>query len=347
MRLRRQKSRHKAPAPLQLEAAYGVCRSISRASARNFYYGFLALPREKRNAICAVYAFMRHADDIADEPGMAADKKRAQLAAWLERLQRVSAGEATDDPVLLALADAQRRFRIPLLLLEKLVAGTTMDLDRPLPETSATTPSRTADGGSDAGDLGGRPGSAAQAGGSPAAIAEAPGAALVPQYETFDGLYEYCYHVASVVGLVCIRIFGYHDPAAERLAEHCGIAFQLTNIIRDVKEDALMGRVYLPREDLERFGVTAQELATGAAARVRPLLEFEAERAREFYRAANQLLPLIDEDSRPALWSLVTIYRSLLEKIAARNYDVFSGRVRLSFRQKLSVLARGLWQRIA
>jgi len=327
MKLRRHKATEARLAPLQLHAAYGVCRSISRAAARNFYYSFLALPREKRDAICAVYAFMRHADDITDDPGFSLPEKRERLADWLERLHRVVAGAPTDDPVLMALADAQRRYQIPLLLLEKLVAGTAMDLA----EGSEPRPEKIASGGAGA-----------------SAVVVARPACVAALYANFDELYNYCYHVASVVGLVCIRIFGYHDPAAELLAEHCGVAFQLTNIVRDVREDAGMGRIYIPREDLERFGVSPGELGNGRVepARWRSVLEFEAERARQFYRSADQLIPLIDEDSRPALWVLVTIYRRLLEKIAARDYNVFSERVRLSFWEKSSVLARGLWQRI-
>ena len=161
-------------------------------------------------------------------------------------------------------------------------------------------------------------------------MATAPVAAEL-QYETFDELYDYCYHVASVVGLVCIRIFGYRDPKAEKLAEQTGVAFQLTNIIRDVKEDSQLGRVYLPREDLRRFDVEAKALTNGDAANAfRPVLEFEAERARELYRAADELMPLIDDDSQPALWTLVQIYHRLLDRIAERNYDVFTEKVRLS-----------------
>ena len=154
--------------------------------------------------------------------------------------------------------------------------------------------------------------------------------------------------MASVVGLVCIRIFGYTDPAAEPLAERCGLAFQLTNIIRDVKEDAGLGRIYLPQEDLEQFGVSAPELISGPDLnRVRPLLEIEAQRAFENYRAGEQLLHLISEDSQPALWVLVTIYRSLLEKIVRLNYDVFSRRVSLTTREKLIILSKGFLKRIA
>jgi phytoene synthase len=295
--------------PLQLHTAYSVCRHIARSAARNFYYGFLVLPKHKRNAISAVYAFMRRADDISDDPSLPPAQRREKLDEWAGALRRVAAGERTDDPVLFALADSQTRFAIPLELLEKLVKGTAMDV----PSTKST-----------------------------------PGVAPPHvQYETFDQLYDYCYHVASVVGLVCIRIFGYRDPRAEKLAEETGVAFQLTNIIRDVREDAQLGRVYLPREDFARFGLDVYALTNGSAPEVlRPVLEFEAQRARGFYRAADDLLPLIDEDSRPALWTLVEIYRRLLERIIARNYDVFSGKVKLSTAEKLTVLSKGFWRRL-
>jgi phytoene synthase len=298
--------------PLQLRAAYGVCRHIARSAAKNFYYGFLVLPARKRNALSAVYAFMRHADDISDDPSIPAPQRREKLDEWINALGRVIAGEATDDPVLFALADSQKVHKIPMELLEKLVYGTAMDV--PLQRISKPLPDEK--------------------------IAEL-------HYDTFAQLYDYCYHVASVVGLICIRIFGYRDPRAEKLAEQTGVAFQLTNIIRDVKEDAEMGRIYLPKEDLTRFGVAAESLANGsAAASLRPVLEFEAERARQFYRAANELLPLVDEESQAALWTLVEIYRRLLKRIAARNYDVFSERVRLSTAEKLTVLGKGFWKRL-
>jgi phytoene synthase len=212
----------------------------------------------------------------------------------------------------MALADTQKTFNIPLDLLEKLVEGTAMDL--PNPESD-------------------RPNDAA---------------AYAPlHYETFDELYEYCYHVASVVGLVSIRIFGYRNPQAEKLAERTGVAFQLTNIIRDVKEDGEMGRVYLPSQDLRRFGVDAAAINNGKAAAIfRPVLEFEAERARELYRSAEELIPLIDDDSQPALWTLVEIYHRLLDRIASRQYDVFSQRVSLSTAEKLGILAKGFVRRL-
>lgn len=293
----------------ELRRAYAVCRTITRKAARNFYYGFLVLPRPKRAALCAVYAFMRRADDISDDPALSTAARRQALAAWQAEMRAALAFEPATNPVLLALADAQRRFRIPPELLDQLIQGTAMDLEA----------------------------AGAQEGGAPAVL-----------YRSFDDLSRYCYHVASVVGLVCIRIFGYTDPRAERLAERVGIAFQLTNIIRDVKEDAALGRVYLPEEDLARFGRSAAELRNGAdPAAFRPLLELQAERAREFYRAADELLPLIEEDSRPALWVLVEIYRRLLERMAARGYNVFGEKVCLSPAEKLGVLGRGFLQRLA
>jgi phytoene synthase len=289
-----------------------VCRGIARRAAKNFYYGFLVLPSEKRNALCAVYAFMRHADDLADDPTLAAPEKRQKLEEWLNAAKQVFAGTPTDDPVLMALGDAQRKYKIPPELFEKLVYGTGMDLEIP------HTP-------------------------------DAP----VIVCQTFEDLRQYCYYVASVVGLVCIRIFGYEDSKAEFLAEDCGLAFQITNILRDVKEDAAMGRIYLPGEDLQRSNLSSadflpQALSNAAQAQqLRPVLEFEADRARKYYESGRWLLELVHEDSRGGLWVLVEIYSRLLKKISERNYDVFTERVKLSNWEKLKVLARGFVLRIA
>jgi len=300
------------PAPPQLVMAYSVCKGITRTSAKNFYYAFLVLPRRKRQALCAVYAFMRRCDDIADDPTLALPDRRQKLDTWLDALHRAQQGEPTDDAILLALTDAQRRFAIPAGLLDELAHGTAMDVEQE--ENSAQT-------------------------------TRAPG--LTIQYRTFQDLRLYCYRVASVVGLVCIHIFEYRDPAAEPLAERCGLAFQLTNIIRDVKEDASMGRVYLPEEDLAKFQISGSELLTTPdPARFRPVLALEADRAREFYSSGDALIPYVAEDSQPALWVLVTIYRSLLEKIAEKQYDVFTAKISLSTSEKLRILAKGFLKRI-
>lgn len=301
------------PAPAQLAMAYSVCRGITRANAKNFYYAFLVLPKRKREALCAVYAFMRRCDDIADDASLSLPERRQRLDNWLDALHRAQQGQPNDDAILMALTDVQRRYNIPAGLLDDLALGTAMDVAEPLSEASIP-PSESG---------------------------------LTVQYATFEDLESYCYHVASVVGLVCIHVFGYRDPAAESLAEQCGLAFQLTNIIRDVKEDAAMGRVYIPQEDLAQFGLTAADLlSTPDPARFRPLLELEASRAREFYQAGDELIPYISEDSQPALWVLVNVYRKLLDKIAQRQYDVFSGKVALTVTEKLRILGKGFFQRL-
>jgi phytoene synthase len=295
------------PAPPQLVMAYSVCKGITRSAAKNFYYAFLVLPRRKREALCAVYAFMRRCDDITDDTTVSFAERRQKLDAWLDALHCAQQGQPTDDAILLALTDAQRRFSIPAGLLDELAHGTAMDIEESEGLTSG----------------------------------------LSVRYQTFEDLRLYCYRVASVVGLVCIHVFGYRDPAAEELAERCGLAFQLTNIIRDVKEDASMGRVYFPEEDLVKFGLSSQDfLAAPDLTRFRPLLALEADRAREFYVAGDQLISYISEDSQPALWVLVNIYRRLLERIAEKQYDVFTAKVSLSTSEKLRILGRGFLKRL-
>lgn len=300
-----------APTASQLDMAYSVCRHIARSAAKNFYYGFMALPRRKRNALSAVYAFMRRCDDIADDESLSIEDRHNKLADWLDKVHRALASFPTDDPVLLALTDAQRKYQVPIGLLDQLAYGTAADLDHAHSQSH-------------------------------------PGSGLTARYQTFDELQQYCYGVASVVGLVCIKIFGYRDPAAEPLAERVGLAFQLTNIIRDVKEDVAMGRIYFPQEDLAQHGLSASDLTATPIdmARIRPLLAMEADRARDNYRAGEELIPLVNEDSQPALWVLVTIYRRLLEKIAANQYDVFTERVSLTTREKLTVMAKGILKRL-
>lgn len=286
--------------------AYAACETIARREAKNFYYAFRALPKPKRAAVCAVYAFMRHADDLADDERIPREERLVQSQNWLDEWHRAAAGEPTNNPVFIALRDTQQRFGISTELLDQLVQGTMLDLTAPTSGNEIAT------------------------------------------YLTFDDLYRYCYFVASVVGLVCIRIFGYTDPRAEALAEQTGIAFQLTNILRDVREDAERGRIYLPVDDLKQFHVTLEQLtARRANQRIttdeRGLMEMEAGRARQYYRAADSLVPLISSDSRAALWVMVTIYRRLLQRIESAQYEVFSERVSVPTGEKLWILTRGLW----
>jgi 15-cis-phytoene synthase len=301
---------------LNVEQAYAICRQIARSEAKNFYYAFVALPKAKRNAICAVYAFMRHADDLSDDETKSREERRISLDDWLSSWHIASQGGTTDNPVFIALRDAQARFHIATELLNQLVQGTAMDLH----------PAHTSNGGSGS---------------------ESVHPMQFDTYATFEDLYRYCYYVASVVGLVCIRIFEYSDPIAEKLAEETGIAFQLTNILRDVREDAERDRIYLPLEDLERFGVSIgeiQQLKNGRHLTLnqRELLEFEANRAEHYYKSGAALLPLIAADARPALWVLITIYHRLLQRIEQQNFDVFTEKVSVPTITKLTILARGL-----
>lgn len=289
--------------PLTIAAAYEACGVIAKREAKNFYYAFRVLPRHKRDGMCAIYAFMRRADDISDDESQDLAERRETMAEWLAAWRASTLEDS--DPVFVAVRDTQRRFSIADELLEQLVAGTTMDL---YPDESWDV--------------------------------------KTPVYADFDALYRYCYLVASVVGLVCIRIFGYSDPRAERLAEETGIAFQLTNILRDVKEDAMRNRIYLPMDLMTGYGLTVDRvhaLAEGAPliAADRDMLRALGEKAEAYYGSAERLLPMIDKDSRAALWVLVTIYRLLLKRIADADYDVFSHRAAVPRNTKILILAQG------
>jgi phytoene synthase len=295
-----------------IEAAYAVCRAIAKREAKNFYYSFVALPAHKRDAMCAIYAFMRHADDISDDESKDHATRRMELASWTDAWRNPKTGAG--DPVFVAVRDTQNRFGIPDSLLEQLIQGTAMDLQ---PEAANR---RVADG--------------------------------LDTFATFNDLYRYCYYVASVVGLVCIRIFGYSSPAAEKLAEETGIAFQLTNILRDVREDAERGRVYIPADELAASGTDAATLAhvrNGAelTESQRLVLAGIARRARAYYHSADRLLPLIHEDSRAALRVLVKIYSRLLTQIEAKHFDVFTSRVQVPTWQKVLILSGGMTQMFA
>jgi len=289
---------------ITLDEAYATCRAIAKREAKNFYYAFVALPEPRRNAICAIYAFMRKADDLSDDESLSREDRRRNLEQWQSAWHNAAAGASTDDPVFIAVRDAIQRYSIPLSLLDELIAGTTSDL-KANPNDAPDT------------------------------------------YATFADLYRYCYLVASVVGLVCIRIFGYTDPAAEKLAEETGVAFQLTNILRDVAEDAERGRVYLPLEDLAAQNVTLDSMlhrtaGTPPTPNERALLAEIGRRAETYYASADKLLPLINRESRPALWVLVSIYHALLRRIQRADYDVFSKRASVPTAQKITILGVGM-----
>lgn len=275
--------------------SYRFCENVARREARNFYYSFRLLPRDRRLSMCALYAFMRQTDDLADEPGTALEKRSA-LASWRVQLADALSGAVDAQPLWPAVADTVRRHAIPTSYLNAVIDGVEMDIE-PRP------------------------------------------------FRTFDELHRYCYHVASAVGLCCLSIWGYRSEGgrAERLAESCGVALQLTNILRDVREDALAGRVYLPREDLDRFGVSRDDLAHGPLNdSLRALLAFEGGRARAFYEESRPLVHLIEPVGRPVFRAIVEIYRALLDEITRRDYEVFSGRVSLPSWRKTMIALRAL-----
>ena len=279
------------PSQGAIDESYRRCTALARHAARNFYYSFWVLPADKRRAMCALYAFFRHTDDLGDCDRPTAERRTA-LANWRSDLRRAIDG-ATDDPLLPAVVDAVRRYAIPVEYLETAVDGVESDLDR-------------------------------------------------SRFATVAELEHYCYQVASVVGLACIHVWGFDPrPEAYEAARRCGLAFQLTNILRDVREDAEHGRVYLPAEDLDRFGLTAEDVASPQPnARVLELIRCEAERAEEHYRAACGLFAYLSPDGRRTYGAMYDIYHALLVKIRDRGGDVFSSRVRLSGWHKATLALR-------
>ena len=301
----------------ELAQAYAFCRAIAKREAKNFYWAFRVLPRHKSDAMCAVYAFMRKADDLADDESMSLEARRAAMQQWTQAW-REARQKPTAEPLFLALNDTQQRFGISDALLEELVAGTTMDLDAQPAGTRVIT----------------------VAGGAAAKR-------TLHVYESQEALERYCYLVASVVGLVCIKIFGYSDPKAETLAIDTGKAFQLTNVLRDVKEDAERGRIYLPETLLGEFGVTPERLlsVTGGASpspRELAMIHRFSARAEELYASAAKLLPLLYRDARPAMRVLVTIYHRLLQRAERQAGIIFHERVSVPTAEKLTILGRGV-----
>jgi squalene synthase HpnC len=272
----------------RLRQSYEECNRIARAAHSSFYLAFYGLRREKRNALCALYAFMRLVDNVSDEPGDLESKKRG-LARWRGLLDEAVAGRTEGHAILAALADTLARFEIPARYFHDLILGAEMDL-------------------------------------------------TIARYATFDRLSEYCYRVAGTVGLTCLHVFGFRDPHAPDLAERLGLAFQMTNIIRDVKDDFEMDRVYLPQEDLAKFGLRDEDLHGPMTPQLRNLLEFEADRAWRLYQEGAPLVGQVDSDSHATLWALVRTYSTLLARIEERGFDVFSGRVSLSSAEKLQYL---------
>ncbi len=278
--------------PISVEESYRYCREIARKRAKNFYYSFLLLEKPQRDAMCAIYAFMRQCDDLSDDPAAEKSKLPEAVTRWRLELNRALEGDMQENPIWPAFHDTVRRYSIPHRFFQEMIDGITSDLE--------------------------------------------------PQnIQTFEELYHYCYQVASVVGLTVVHIFGFQSVKALLLAERCGIAFQLTNILRDVREDALLGRIYLPREDLARFEVPAEQIRSGREDdRFRDLMRFEAERARGYYKESAPLMKLIEPKSRRSLWALRAVYLKLLSNIERGNYSVLSRRINVPKRTKIALLLR-------
>lgn len=281
---------------VEVELAYRACEEITRSEAANFYYGIRLLPREKREAMSAVYAFARRVDDIGDNAG----ERSAKLMALEDErtgLARIASGDVDGhhvpgnghvDPVMVALADAQSRFELPLDALELLIDGVELDVRG-------------------------------------------------TEYETFDELVVYCRDVAGSIGRLCLAIFTDGDTGAHAgLADDLGVAMQLTNILRDVREDYARGRVYLPAEDLRRFGCPAPPDLSAE------LIRFEADRAREWFDHGLGLVEVLDSRSAACVLAMTGIYRRILERIAQDPDAVLHRRISLPTWEKAWLAARSL-----
>lgn len=271
----------------RVAAALEHCRRVTRARARNFYYGLKLLPEPQRSATYAVYAWMRMADDLVD--ALPAKSSAKEVEAFRSQTEQAMAGRVTDgdDPLWVALADTAARFDLRTDDFNHMLDGQLEDLTH-------------------------------------------------QRYETFEQLRHYCYCVASTVGLVCIDIWGYDNAAARELAIDRGIAFQLTNILRDYRQDFDQGRVYLPAQEFVAAGITPEALREWKDPLLcESFLKGQLERAEGFYRRSAGLDAMITPQCRPTLWAMTTIYHRLLQKMARQpQFVITSRRVRLSAWQK-------------
>ena len=307
-------AQHAAPSDhMNLAKSYEECHRIARASHSNFYYAFFLLPKPKRDGLAALYAFMRLVDDVADEGADLAAKQRG-LAKWRAALDQAITGQEQ-------LFDGNAAMAAPVSALSGAAEVLPALVDT---MQRYKMPARYLH------DL----------------ISGAEMDLTVQTYPTFDRLREYCYRVAGTVGLTCTHVFGFSDARALDLAEKLGLAFQLTNIIRDVHEDYKLGRIYVPEEDLQRYGVAPEDFGRNEATLgVRELLRFEAERAWQLYEEGSALLGLIDADSRGALWLLVHTYSALLSRIESVGFAVFGERVRVPKAEKMMFIAKARFGR--
>ena len=301
------------PLTAVVASSYSECHDIARAAHSNFYYAFFLLPAPKRDALAALYAFNRLVDDVSDEGNDLAARQRG-LARWRTALDQAITGQEQAFDGNAAMIPPAEGLLGAAEILPALVDTI----------TRYNMPSRYLH------DL----------------ISGAEMDLTIRSYGSFPRLKEYCYRVAGTVGLTCTHVFGFRDSRALDLAEKLGLAFQLTNIIRDVAEDYRLGRVYLPEDDLARYGVAPSDFAkTEATLGVRELLRFEADRAWQCYEEGAALFSLIDADSRGALWLLAHTYSALLARIESLDFAVFGERVRLSKPEKMMFIAKARFGR--
>jgi phytoene synthase len=275
-----------------LNRSYQFCELLARKEAGNFYHAFRVLPRPQRRAMCALYAFMRVADDLTDGPGTVPEKQEA-LAGWQLQLKAALHGNFQHS-LHEALQHTVQTYAIPCRYLEDVLDGVEMDL-------------------------------------------------LQNRYATFPELYRYCYRVASAVGLACIHIWGFAADQAKEYAEKAGIAFQLTNILRDLGEDAARGRIYLPLDELERFEYSPELLYRRERnSAFQALMKFQVDRARDYYQQSLPLLSLLPAPGRAVFQVMWQTYHGLLNVIEQRGYDVFGSRASLSRWRKWSLVVQAL-----
>ena len=266
-------------------------RALTKKSASNLALAFILLPREKRDAMSALYAFCRAVDDVADEDSVPTEKRREQLSAWREDIQRACNNQSPKFTLNQEFAPVIRQFKLPFALFDELIKGCEMDLE-------------------------------------------------TLRYENFEELELYCYRVASVVGLLSIEIFGYQNPAVHDYAVHLGKALQLTNILRDVKNDAARGRIYLPRTEIQKFNVSEQDILDGRFSdNYYALAASIAGRAKSYYARAQETLPVEDRQAMVAAELMGSVYWRLLQKLESGKFNVFGPQpLKLSKPHKLALI---------
>ena len=295
---------------MDLAASYKFAADAVKRSGSNFSRAFLVLSKEQRLAFYAVYTFMRFCDDVSDSDE-SVENKREGLRRWRALLDE-AAGKTLE-----AAEEIPRDATIAIIL--PAFQDTMQNYSIPAQYFHWIIDGAEMD-------------------------------LVADRYETFEDLYNYCFRVASAVGLVCLRIFGFSEDdkeQAEKLAEQCGVAFQLTNILRDIREDVERGRIYIPLEDLRRFKYTEEELKTGVVnENFLALMRFEAKRAHSYFSEARKLLPLVTPASRPSLWIMMEVYSRLLGRIVESDFEVFKKRVHLSRGEKISILLKAVLMRL-